>query len=687
MSGARASSPQAANDTSGRAVFQDLLTDKQVAALLTYARSAQNTTFQQVAGRAYLMEMDRLYMREKDWTSDNIRARNANLAGDASRMIDMTVPIVMPQVESSVEYLVNVFLTGYPIFGVASDEAGTAAAKQMETIIGENSKTARWSRELIMMFRDGLKYNISAVELEWAQKTTYSVVNDPSSATNAKQEKVLWNGNKLKRLDLYNSFWDMRVPAAEVYERGDFAGYNELITRVQFKQRCNDLFGKVRGSLIEKALNSSMVSQGTTSTESTFGYFIPIINPWPFRNQNNIYGTDWMAWANDQVYVNSAHPDYKSHYLWTCVYIRLLPSDFDLNVPEKNTPQVWKFYIINGQVILYAERQTNAHNHIPIYFGQPIEDGLGYQTKSYAGNVGDMQALASSLWAAFIASKRRLVTDRVLFDPSKILSKDINSPNASAKIPVRPAAFGSDIANSVYQFPYHDENAGTLVQAATAVTAMADKVNSNNQAQQGQFVKGNRTKEEYNDIIGHSNDRNQIMAIAYEEQVFSPLKEAIKLNILQYQEPATIQNAATKANVSVNPVTLRQEAVTFEMSDGLLPTDKIISGPEFQTAIQALVASPQIAGEFRLGDMISYLMEQRGADIGQFKKDQATIQYEQQMAQWQQMAQLALEKGGTFNTPQPQPPPPTQPGQAAPGQPSNAAPGSDQRATLQSTQG
>jgi hypothetical protein len=673
----------------GKATFQNTLPEKVVNSILAYCRGAQNTVFQQQAGRAFMVEMDRQYMREKDWTQANLRARNANTAGDASKMRDVTVPIVMPQVEQAVEYMTNVFLTGYPIFGVASDAQGTEAAQQMETIIGENSKTARWARELIMMFRDGLKYNICGVELEWAQKTTYQIVNDPSAANGAKQNQTLWKGNKIRRLDLYNTFWDMRVAPAEVHEKGDYVGYNELLTRVQFKQRCNDLFGTVSPAVVEKALASQMTeSGGITGSQNSFGYYIPVINPWPFRDQNANYGIDWMAWVTDDVYTNSEHPDYKNHYLWTVLYARILPSDFGIQAPAKNTPQVWKFIIINGQVILYAERQSNAHNYIPCFLGQPIEDGLRYQTKSYAANVTDMQDLSSALWKAFVDSKRRLVTDRVLYDPSAILAKDINSPNPSAKIPVRPTAYGQPLERAVYQFPYHDEQAGSLVQAATAVAGMADMANSQNKAQQGQFVKGNRTKVEYQDIIGHSNDRNQVMAICFEEQIFTPLKEAIKLNILQFQDPVVISSPENGQQIPISPETLRQEAVTFEISDGLLPSDKIISGDEFMAALQVLGSSPQIGGEFNMGDMIAYLFEQRGANIAQFKKSPQQMQYEQQMGAWQQAAALAAQKGTAFSTPMPQPPQLDAKGQSIQqgGQPQQD-PGSANRRALQQTQG
>lgn len=46
-----------------------------------------------------------------------------------------------------------------------------------------------------------------------------------------------------------------------------------------------------------------------------------------------------------------------------------------MKVPAPNTPQVWKFVYVNHSVLIYAERQTNAHGYLPMLFGQ-LEDGL-----------------------------------------------------------------------------------------------------------------------------------------------------------------------------------------------------------------------------------------------------------------------------------------------------------------------
>ena len=88
------------------------------------------------------------------------------------------------------------------------------------------------------------------------------------------------------------------------------------------------------------------------------------------------------------------------------------------------------------------------------------------------------------------------------------------------------------------------EQQQTMLDGAERVSRFADMVNGQNPAARGQFVKGNKTLHEYDDVMGHGNTDNQIMAISTETQVFTPLKEVIKLNILQFQEEATMFNNA-----------------------------------------------------------------------------------------------------------------------------------------------
>lgn len=669
------------------------VTEEQERAILLYATSAHSLLLNQFSLRTNLEEIDRYYMREGDYTEANQRNQLASRSGDKSKIQNVTVPIVMPAVRAALDYMSNVFLTGYPVFGVSGDPENEDAALQMETIIGENAISGGWVRQLMMFFIDGLKYNIHGVELEWKQRTVANIENQPTAPNGAGVKNVLWNGNSLRRLDMYNTFFDPRVRPSEIHSMGEYAGYIEMYSRVQMKQFINDLFGTVSPALAIKALNSN--SSGTimgASSGTPFAYYRPIINPNALM-QNAGGGFDWTAWVSGVTQKGPSQIRYSNVYEITTMYARIIPSDFGFSVPAANTPQVWKFRIVNGSVVLCAEKMSNAHNWIPLFFGQPLEDGLDYQTKSFASNITDMQDVASAMWNGYLASKRRLVGDRVLFDPLRVREKDINSTNPAAKIPVRPSAYGKPVSEAVYQFPFRDEQTQTLIQGADIVAKFADKVNGQNPAQSGQFVKGNKTKQEWDDTMGGAEGGNQLMALATESQVFIPLKEAIKLNVLQYQEPAVLFNRDKNSNVTIDPVSLRTAAVHFKISDGLVPTDKQMDTDEFQTALQTLGSSPQIASAYNIGPLFTYIMKMRGADLRPFEKSQLQLQYEQQIQQWQMAAQNAAKTGAAFSSPQPQPSPALQqemagaqqqPPQAAP---STTFPPSPTSRALEATQG
>ena len=65
--------------------------------------------------RSKMRAMDLAYMREQDTSKEQSQARRANAYGDKTKFQNITVPVVLPQVESAVTYQASVFLTGSPI--------------------------------------------------------------------------------------------------------------------------------------------------------------------------------------------------------------------------------------------------------------------------------------------------------------------------------------------------------------------------------------------------------------------------------------------------------------------------------------------------------------------------------------------------------------------------------------------
>jgi len=630
------------------------VSEKSQAGLIEFQRQCYNMLNSQWNVREQMRQVDLAYIREKDMTSVGQKSKLANRYGDANKFQNITIPVVLPAVEAAVTYQSSVFLQGNPIFGVVANPAFEDAAMQMEALMENHSTRGGWARHIQMAFRDGFKYNWFALEVSWEDQVTAKLDTDQSFAQGkqGKPKEVIWSGNVLRRRDPYNTFWDIRVPITEVSENGEFAGYTEIMSRIRLKAFVDSLPSVITTNL--PAAYASGASAPLSTSSSVASYYIPPINPDAMINTSMLRsGTDWMAWVSASDGRQSI--EYKNIYEVTTLYCRILPSDFGMRLPQPNTPQIFKLIIVNHQHLIYVERQTNAHNRLPMLFGSPLEDGLSYQTKSSAQNVSNIQDLSSSMMNSVIAARRRAISDRGLYDPSRVSEANINSDNPSAKIPVRPAAYGKPLSEAYFPIPFRDDQSGTILQEMGTIIKLSDVILGQNPARQGQFVKGNKTQTEYSDVMNNSNGRDENIAIMLEAQVFTPAKEMLKLNILQYQGPASVYYREKARSVEVDPVKLRQAVIEFKVTDGKNPASKQINGDAFQTALQTIGSSPQIGAGYNIAPMFSYLMKTQGAHITDFEKSPEQLAYEQASNQWSQMAQLAISKGQEWKQPQPMP--------------------------------
>ena len=612
------------------------LSPKAQEGIIHFYRSCASITSSVWNIREQMLAVDKLYMREMDRTMEDAKAKMANAAGDPTKFQNIVVPVVMPSVEAAVTYQTSVFLTGVPLFGVSSTAEHADAALQMESIIDDQSIRGGWARELQLLFRDGFKYNFAAAEVDWTRKKIFSPETDFNfSPDQAKPVETYWEGNTLKRLDPYNVVFDARYKPTEMSARGEFVGYTELISHVELRQLMYELSYRMN---TKQAYESASGSLGTTFP---YNYYIPQLNPSALLDQQAFAAINWLSWAGLEE--RKTNINFKNTYFKTTFYARIVPADFGISSTAAHVPQIWKFIIINNQVLIYAERQTNAHNLIPILFAQPLEDGLGYQTKSLARNSEPFQSVASALVNSSIQARRRSIADRGLYDPSRVDSKHINNESASAKIPVKPAAYGKPLSEAYYAIPYRDEQSAQAMQDMQAMIRLNEQVTGQNQAQQGQFVKGNKTLFEYQDIMSNASGRSQAISILLETQFFTPLKEILKLNVLQYQQSTAVFNREVEEVIPIDPVALRQATLAFKVSDGLVPASKQMNTEAFQSAVQTIAAVPQLAGAYNLGPMFSYLFKSQRADVAQFEKSPEEVQYEQALAKWQQAVQLLAE--------------------------------------------
>src|SRR6266705_2538938 len=97
--------------------------------------------------RDQMRYIDLQYQRELDYSIEQYRANLANRRGDKNKFQNITIPIVLPQVEGAVTYQSSVLLTGTPLFGVGAGAQYVDGAIQMETLIDSQATYGGWVRE------------------------------------------------------------------------------------------------------------------------------------------------------------------------------------------------------------------------------------------------------------------------------------------------------------------------------------------------------------------------------------------------------------------------------------------------------------------------------------------------------------------------------------------------------------
>ena len=176
------------------------------------------------------------------------------------------------------------------------------------------------------------------------------------------------------------------------------------------------------------------------------------------------------------------------------------------------------------------------------------------------------------------------------------------------------------------------------------LTNYANVISGQNPVKQGQFVKGNKTQQEFDEVMSNANGRDQLTSMLLEAQWFTPMKEIIKTNILQYQGGVSYFSPSKNQEVEIDPVELRKAVMAFKVSDGLTPTDKLINNDVMMVAMQTIGQSEQIGAGYNIAPLFSYLMKTQGADLKEFEKSQQQVAYESAVQQWSQtVTQLAKD--------------------------------------------
>lgn len=564
--------------------------------------------------------VDMAIERTSEVTLQKLQSIRSAELGRKDRLRNMEVPLMAEKVDTLQTKLVDKLLTGYPVFAMVGQKGNKASidvANQYTALMEQDQERFGWQAELMDTLNDAVRYNVAAVELSWAQGRTSSLVLRTAGATRV-AESADYSGILLRNLDKYNFVFDTTVPLHQLQSKGVFAGYIERLSFLGVYELLNELNPEYK---LQDHISSALLSPTNMPN-----YFEPMLHPLEANKQqpSQQVQTDWAAHFGFNSADKNGLPHTAGKYEVFTLYYRCIPMHIGITAKDAGDDidvrksAVLKLVFI-GTKLVYAQPMSLAYGGLPIFAAHLRNGQRGFGVNSFAEDLEDLQDSASAMLNGSIASMRKAVSDRMLYDPRYIKSEDINSANPSSKIPVRVFGMGTKLGDTFAVVPYRDDISQWLFQHMQLTNQMADSVSGVNRATQGNFTKGNRTMQEFNTVMDNSEARLHKYAINIEARLFAPLKQAIKLLYLQNVSSQDIVSRTLETTVKVNPTEMLKYEVTYRMADGLNSVGKQLNTDVLTAALNTIAQSPVLATRYDVAGIFSELMAAGRIDIGKYE--------------------------------------------------------------------
>lgn len=637
------------------------LSEGSISSLTSYARALLDYDKQNNQFRNKMQYIDYAYARYTEAAARKDQDGVDKWGKEGCGVLEGSVvnPVVISNCAAMVAYWGEVFLSGYPIFPVVTDPEGRENAEALEGIIQDHITLSAGDAELQLSFNEVARYNLGCMELDWAPIPTYNPSQDLTDFSLDSKIKIDYKHiNKMIRWDMYNTFWDRTCSPSSVGSEGEFIGTTKVVNRVTLKALLNYLSNEKK-LISSKAVNEALAS----AYDASIFHNPPHLSKYlehrdKITNWDAFLGfTEALANASERrIPVNTSNA-----YTLTKIYARVLPSDHRLPGPNRNHPQIWKLLLVNGQVLIHADKITSAYDKFPAVLYQAVEDGLELQSQSYAEMTMPIQEATTKLFNARFQMANRMVGDRALYNPDLVRASDLElvDQNPSAKIPVRPNALLENPFDSAYKsIPFNPSGTETLLQDAMLISSWQDQLTGINSAGRGQFVRGNKTLGEFSTVMGNSDNRSRLTALVIDRRALTPMKEMMKLNIFMFGEDTTVIAPRTNKLMEVAIQDLIASNLQFEMADGYTPKSKMANTEMLMGIINMISTSPALQQVYgtQLPAMVAHLATLgglRGFDqyattaIKEWEKSQ---QVQIQLVQLLQQVQQQL--GGQGNAPE-----------------------------------
>ena len=599
--------------------------------------------------RAYFTARDIAYFREtqKGKKGDGEAAHELKDTED-SVSEQFEIPTVFSQTDTARARLNAIFVSNTPIFKTVTPPELTAIGEQYDAVIEGDSDRFGWPLQLSMNHLDALKYDITCAEVEWKTLYTAKVTRDEETGRVGMNRQAVYSGNRIKRIHPANAFWDTNVPLHEVTQRGDYAGYVEPVTLpklldilYELEYTADEIHELIYPTVAQKQSKNFIdvkASRVPLYQHPRVAKETPKVTPEQSATYFDIPDTEISDKLSEQKEAVNAP------YEITTLYIRTIPIVLGLQQDRDDAimPRLYKVLLLNGCKFLSIEETNYNHNMLPMVFASAMQDGVGLTSKSFSHNLESLQVLANKLITADIRSSMRAIADRAIYNPHMIDPRHANNPSSTAKIPLKTSSPTTDVRAAYLAVPHVDSALGARFQQAISLLGFGNEISGSNPIVQGQFVKGNKTNQQFQESMSASDTRLIAMALGLHVSFYTQIQEIIKHNVQQFQTSEDSYSSSMERTVKINAGDLQRMLPTFRMANGLLQASRIVNTEALTVALQSIPNIPELSQEYNVAKMfIDLVSNGEGLKLEKFRysPEEKQARQEQQMAMMQAQAE------------------------------------------------
>lgn len=612
-----------------------------------------------------LVDMSRKYMQSyyKIWDRNydvftGVRTRDVDDKEAINRKEPekMVVPLSFAQVQTFTSFCSSLFTQRERMFEfVGTGEEDHRAAKVAEALVHRDLTVNVFESRLDQFLTDLAVFGIGVFKLAWVREMKLERVMIEQEPLQAYGEPVFMTpqavemelpvtkflGNRVVNVSPYSFFPDVRMPLGR-FQEGEFVASEDLYSTTDLYQW--EFEGQVVGIEWVKPYKAD------TDVERS--------------RQNHLARA--LAHSAESGMTTSGEFSTLGSVVVTEVQLVIIPALFNVGEGEsaeypfgKSTvPEKWIVWYANDQRIINLEKLEFDHGLYTYDIAEFCPNIHKLVNIALCDIIDKLQDVQSWLINTHITNVRKVVGDKLVVDPSRVVMEDLVERRPVIRLSKNAA--GTPIGDAVQQLRMVDVTARHM-DDANALHGLIQVTTGINDNALGQYFSGRRTATEARNANSGAAARLKKVATLIFRNALEPMARKMVSNHKQGLDESTYVQVLGELSdpttymqfVSVS----RQDLVgsyDVEVFDGTLPSERAIQAQALEDFLLAILGQPQVAIMLGYDPMkiVEEWLELRGIrHPGRFKLTQ--VRQQELIAQMQAVMQKGQqENGGGTGVPQ-----------------------------------